>query len=117
MTDQLRHESPELGDAAYRMMRGLARRAGDGDTEALEQLARLERDLTELTGSAVAGFRNRGNSWAKVADVFGCTRQNAAQRWGGADVLLAHPPGCRCGRPWPVCPRAVEGRDQEGWPA
>lgn len=103
MTDQLRHESPELGDAAFRMMRGLARRAGDGDMEGLEQLARLEHELREQTAAAVAGMRLRGYSWAYIGNVLGVTRQAAQERFARADVLAAHPVRCQCGRP--TCPR------------
>jgi hypothetical protein len=49
VTGQRRHEAPEVGDAVVRMLRGLVRRAGEGDTEAVEQLRRLD----NLTGSAL----------------------------------------------------------------
>jgi hypothetical protein len=105
-TDQLRHEAPELGDAAFRMFRALARRAGDGDTEALEQLTRLDFELSEQTAAAAAGLHAAGYSWTDIGALTGHTRQNAQQRWGSATTLPAHPAKCRCGREH--CPRAAQ---------
>lgn len=83
---QRRHEAPELASAARRMMRALAVRACEGDTEAIEQLAQLQADLDAALGSAVAGARSRvGYSWADVASMVGTTRQAAQQRFGKAD--------------------------------
>lgn len=105
-TEQLKYESPELGDAAFRMIRALARRAGDGDLEGMEQLARLELLLVEQTAAAAAGLHERGYSWAEIGQVNGTTRQNAYQRWHNATTLPAHPHKCQCGRD--TCPRKVK---------
>jgi hypothetical protein len=101
-----RHESPELGDAAFRLMRGLARRAGDGDTEALEQLAKLSWQLADMTAAAAAGLRRAGYSWGEIGALTGHTRQNAFQRWGRSTIIKAHPDPCRCGRSY--CPRKAQ---------
>ncbi len=86
MVAQRRHEAPELASAARRMMRALAVRATEGDTEAIEQLAQLRDDLDSALGAAVAGARDRvGYSWTDVAALVGTTRQNAQQRWGNAE--------------------------------
>lgn len=103
---QQRHESPELGDAAFRMMRGLARRAGDGDTEAMEQLAKLSWQLADMTAAAAAGLRRAGYSWAEIGKLNDTTRQNAYQRWGKASTIKAHPEACKCGRDY--CPRKAK---------
>lgn len=85
---QRRHEAPELASAARRMMRALAVRATEGDTEAIEQLAELRDELDAALGAAVAGARERmGYSWAEVAALVDTTRQNAQQRWGDAQPL------------------------------
>lgn len=96
---QRRHEAPELAAAARRMMRALAVRATEGDTEAIEQLAQLRDDLDSALGAAVAGARERvGYSWAEVADLVGTTRQNAQQRWGKAEPPTTY--ACEHGCGW-----------------
>lgn len=85
---QRRHESPELGSASRRMMRGLVVRASEGDTEAIEQLVELQAAVTEALGQAVAGAREgAGYSWAELAPLLGTTRQAAQQRFGKATPL------------------------------
>lgn len=81
MTGQRRHESPEVGAAAFRMIRALVRRAAEGDTEALEQLAKVER--MAAAGTTVAlhqAHQAAGYSYTELADVTGTTRQAARQR-------------------------------------
>src|SRR5687768_9127243 len=56
-----RHESPEVGAMVRRMVRALVRRAGEGDWEALEELARLE-DLMP-TAMSVAGHLAWRGDW------------------------------------------------------
>lgn len=81
MSGQRRHESPELGDAIVRMMRGLVTRAADGDTEALEQLARIEELATPATTLALKlAHEQQPYSYTLLASVLGCTRQAARQR-------------------------------------
>jgi hypothetical protein len=91
-------------------MRALARRAGEGDVEALEQLAQLEHIAAEQLGAAVAGFRAftpahgaEPYSWTDVGLALGTTRQAAQQRFHNATPLPAHPPLCSCGLD--SCPR------------
>jgi hypothetical protein len=78
-----RHESPELKGASARMMRALAKRAGEGDVEALEALDLLRADLDAYTHAAVGGLRHNGYSWSAIAAVLGISRQGAQQRFGG----------------------------------
>jgi len=85
-------EAPELGAACIRLFRALARRAGDGELEALEQLAFLQDSLQMQLGAAVAGYRDgHGYSWADIGRVLGVTRQAAHKRFGRATTAPAHP--------------------------
>lgn len=82
MSAQRRHESPDLGGAALRMMRALVRRAAEGDTEALEQLQRLEEAASVQLGvAALRAHREAGYSWTEIARVLGISRQAARQRF------------------------------------
>lgn len=95
---QRRHEAPELASAARRMMRALAVRATEGDTEAIEELAHLRDDLDDALGAAIAGARAaKGYSWAAVAELVQTTRQNAQQRWGAAQAPETFPCEFGCG--------------------
>lgn len=78
-------EAPELQAAVVRMIRALARRAGDGELEALEALAQLEVTLQVQLGHAVAGYRSgpAEASWAEVGRILGMTRQSAHERFRG----------------------------------
>jgi len=81
MTAQRRHESPELGDAMVRMLRGLVTRAAEGDTEAVEQLARVEQlaaVATPLAGRLAHDAA--GYSYTELGKVLGISRQAARQR-------------------------------------
>ena len=70
-------------------MRALVRRAAAGDWQALEELARLEREVP--TAVVVAGHLmhtgermddGQGYSYTVLGDVLGITRQAARQRLG-----------------------------------
>lgn len=81
-------ESPELGDAIVRMLRALVRRAGDGDTEALEQLARVDvLGSTLLTEGARAAYE-KGYSWGDIGRLLGTTRQSAWERFAMTGIEL-----------------------------
>lgn len=84
MTHQRRHESPELGAMVRRMVRALVRRAAEGDTEALEQLAQLETELPTATTCAMALMHSVYElpwySFGELAQVLGVSRQAARQR-------------------------------------
>lgn len=64
-----------------RMLRALARRAAEGDLEAIEQLAELQQTLTDTTRQAGAGLHAFGYSWTEIAAATGTTRQAARQRF------------------------------------
>lgn len=79
MSGQRRHESPELGDAIARMMRGLVTRAAEGDTEAVEQLQRISQLAPIGLRLGVQQAHEFGYSWAELGAVLNSTRQNAQQ--------------------------------------
>lgn len=79
MSDQQRHESPEIGSMICRMMNALIRRAADGDQEALEALALVERTAPGAMSAGLAVARD-AYSLAELADVVGVTRSAVAQR-------------------------------------
>lgn len=101
MSGQRRHESPELGDAVLRMLRGLVTRAAEGDTEAVEQLARVERlaGVATTLGGRLA-HDAAGYSFTELGAVLGVSRQAARQRalnvftqpeaWSFTDTPEAH---------------------------
>ena len=101
-------EAPEVGAACVRLMRALARRAGEGELEALEYLAALQTDAQLQLGAAVAGYRAgpAGASWAAVGEALGMTRQSAQERFSHATPDLAHGPRCACDSR--LCPNYVE---------
>lgn len=76
-----KYEAPEVGAAARRFARALARRAGEGDTEAIEQLVELRTEVDRQLGEAARGLVAAGYSWTEVADVLGVSRQAARQRF------------------------------------
>jgi hypothetical protein len=67
---------------AGRVLRALVRRAADGDTEALEQLLILERQLAQAIKDAGAGLHRFGYSFTELAGVAGISRQAARERFG-----------------------------------
>jgi len=62
------------------MIRALVRRAGEGDTEALEQLRMLDDLTTQAVGTALRQMNDFGYSWSELARVTGTTRQACSQR-------------------------------------
>lgn len=82
-------ESQDLGAMVARMVRALVRRAAEGDTIALEELARLEDLVPEAV--TVAGHVMHAShtdaprshySWGELAQVTGVSRQAAHRRHG-----------------------------------
>lgn len=92
-------EAPEVSAACIRMMRALARRAGQGELEALEALAALQLSVDQQLGAAVAGYREgpAEASWTTIGSVLGITRQSAHERFKDATVAPAWPASsCVC---------------------
>lgn len=88
-----------MGSMITRVLRALARRAGEGDVEALEELAALQTVMVEQLGAGVAGYRAVGHSWADIGLALGTSRQNAQQRFYAATTGPAHGPRCTCDLP------------------
>jgi hypothetical protein len=77
-----RVESRDLGAAIERQLkRGLARRAGEGDLFALEELARLERVIREITTDAGTAAHFAGYTYAQLGEALGITKQSAHERF------------------------------------
>lgn len=79
----------ENGDFAgfiRRAIRAHGRRVGDGDVDALPELAQLRDEVDVALAEAVAGLRAapHAHSWQRIADALGVTRQAAMQRWPSA---------------------------------
>lgn len=119
MTARREREAPEVAAAAIRMMRALARRAGNGELEALEALSALQDSVQLQLGAAVAGYREgpAQASWTDIGTILGTSRQNAQQRFGSATVGPAWPASsCECepGRCNPLkCHHCASASDPE----
>lgn len=74
-----RHESPEIGAMIGRMINALIRRAAEGDWEALEALAEVER-LAPVATSAALHEAREAYSLAELAAVMGVSRPAIMQR-------------------------------------
>lgn len=77
---QSRHESPEVGDAVVRMLRGLVRRAGEGDTEAVEQLRRLDGIVGSALCLGLLSATRAGYSTRELGRVMGTSGVAAHKR-------------------------------------
>ena len=77
-----RHEAPEVGAALQRMVKALIRRAGEGDTEALEQLIALDELTRQAVGDALRQMHDgpADYSWTYLATVTGTSRQACQKR-------------------------------------
>lgn len=82
-TRKREREAPEVGAMAGRVIRALVRRAGEGDTEALEQLLSLETQIAQAIKDAGRALHNdAGYSFTYLAGVAGVSRQAARERFG-----------------------------------
>jgi hypothetical protein len=77
-------EATEVGAAVQRLLAALARRAGEGELEALEQLKLLEDASSHYLVLGARAYREgHAFSWTEVGAVLGISRQAAHQRFGG----------------------------------
>lgn len=75
-----------MGAMLGRMLRAMARRAGDGDLESLVELRQLSTMLDQaIVDGARQAHDGAGFSWTEIADALGISRQAARQRFGGAE--------------------------------
>lgn len=77
-------EAPEVAAAVTRLLVALARRAGNGELEALEALDELQAQVKDQLAVAVTGYRTgpAQASWEAIGHALGMTRQSAHERWG-----------------------------------
>ncbi|MDF2915884.1 MAG: hypothetical protein K0S70_101 [Microbacterium sp.] len=66
-----------------RILKALARRAGEEDEHELSLLMALEDEVRECIRQAVARQRDRGVSWDRIALSAGTSRQAVTKRWKG----------------------------------
>lgn len=80
---QRKHEAPEIGSAARRMLRALVERAAEGDWEALEELACIEKMMPAYMTEAGRAAHDEGvrYSYTQLGSVLGVSRQAARQRF------------------------------------
>lgn len=79
---QRKHEAPEIGSMVKRMMRALVERAAEGDQEAIEQLAEIEKMMPAYIIEAGRAMHDDfGYSYTFLGDVLGVSRQGARQRF------------------------------------
>lgn len=74
------YETDEYAAMVARLIRGLGRRLGDGDVEAIVYIADLETELDRVKYDAITGLRDFGYSWAEIAQRLGVSKQNV-QQW------------------------------------
>ena len=79
-----RHESPEIGAMIGRMLNALIRRAAEGDQEAIEALADVER-LAPAAMNAGLALAREHYSLAELAAVTGTSRAAVMQRSNRGD--------------------------------
>lgn len=85
------YEAKDVAAGAGRMIRGLVKRAGTGDQEALFHLVQLQAQLQEAITEAGARMHVEADySYSALADELGISRQGARQRFAGrVDQLKA----------------------------
>jgi hypothetical protein len=78
-------EASDIWAMVNRMFRSLAKRAADGDMDALGALTACETAANGWAKAAVANLRAEpwNYSWSDIGDALGVSRQAAQQRFGG----------------------------------
>lgn len=78
------YECPDMAAMMKRVGRGLVRRAGEGDLEALSSLADVDRAIGDAIVQAARAlhYGPMAYSWSQIADELGVTRQAAHKRFG-----------------------------------
>lgn len=75
------YEAPEMEAFMRRMARALARRAAEGDLEALAAIVAARADLADALEVGARGAHEHGYSWTEIGREIGITRQAARQRF------------------------------------
>lgn len=84
-------EAPEVGAMAARVVRALVRRAGEGDSEALEELLKLAELLPAAIRDAGVAMHRFGYTYTELGDVAGISRQAARERFSDTPSSAAIP--------------------------
>lgn len=81
------YECPDMAAMMKRVARGLVKRAGEGDREALSALADVERAVGDaiVQAARAAHYGPFGYTWSEIADELGVTRQAAHKRFAHHD--------------------------------
>jgi hypothetical protein len=79
MPSKTKCEAPALGDAIKRMLLALVRRAQEGDTEALEELLKIDNATGVAVGAALAAMRDT-YSLGELSRVTGTSRPAVLKR-------------------------------------
>ena len=74
-------ETPEVLEDAKRMIKGFAKRVGDGDPEHFAQYRELVQALREGEGIVVAGLREQKHAETDIAKGGRMSRRNLQKRW------------------------------------
>lgn len=83
------YESKDVAAGAGRMIRGLVKRAGTGDQEALYELVQLQAVLGDAITEAGARMHvDADYSYSALASELGVSRQAARQRFSGRVLQL-----------------------------
>lgn len=119
-------ETGEYTQFVHRAIKGLARRVGAGDVDAIEDMLAVSAELDEAILAAVAGLREAGYSWAEIGARAGVTKQAAHKRWsarceGRARLWQSGLPSRgsgsgMSGQPGSPISRTNSGRCSRSWP-
>ena len=74
-------DTEEVLNDAKRMIRGFARRVGEGDPEYFAKYRELVKTLREGEGLVVAGLRAQKHTETDIAKGGGMSRRNLQKRW------------------------------------
>lgn len=76
------YEAPDMAAFMKRTAKAMARRAAEGDLEALAAMREVQVALTEALAAGAAGAHEFGYSWTEVGREMGISRQAARQQFG-----------------------------------
>lgn len=78
------YECPEIAAFVSRQLRGLVRRAGEGDLEAISALKQLRGEVRTATRDAARALNDPAGpaySWEQIAREFGTSKQNVIKQF------------------------------------
>lgn len=87
---QAKHEASDVANMVRGGCRGLVRRAGEGDIDALRELVALQHTLQTAITDAGTLLHNYGHSYTLLAAELGVSRQAARQRFTRSTPITMH---------------------------